>query len=112
MQIEKFLELKEPLELQKYVRNVASDKKNCSSFYGSPKKHPYGKDRVILVADPFGDHTVYYDFKLKDIVSIEEQPRITNPDGESVSMVRLWVRKNSIGLQCIPFMVGRNTEIG
>lgn len=107
MEIEKFLELKEAFELKKYVRNIEFDKKNCCSFYGSPKKHPYGKQRVILVADPFGGQTFYYDFKLKDILSIEEQPRITNPAGESVSMVRLWVKNGSIGLQCTPFIVGR-----
>nr|WP_319492448.1 inorganic pyrophosphatase Ppa [uncultured Desulfobacter sp.] len=107
MEIQKFLELKETFELKKYVKNMDFDKKNCWSFYGSPKKHPYGKERVILVADPFGEHTFYYDFKLNDIQSIEEQPRITNPDGGSVSMVRLWVKKGSIGLQCTPFAVGQ-----
>jgi len=109
MEIQKFLELKDAFELKKYVKNMDFDKKNCSSFYGSPKKHPYGKERVILVADPFGEHTFYYDFKLKDIQSIEEQPRITNPDGGSISMVRLWIKKGSIGLQCTPFSVGQKT---
>lgn len=107
MEINKFLELKDAFELKKYVRNMDFDKKNCCSFYGSPKKHPYGKERVILVADPFGEHTYYYDFKLKDILSIEEQPRINSPAGDSISMVRLWVKNGSIGLQCTPFAVGR-----
>lgn len=107
MVIEKFLELKENFELKKYVRNIDFDKKNCCSFYGSPKKHPYGKERVILVADPFGEHTFYYDFKLKDILSIEEQGCITSPSGDSVGMVRLWVKNGSVGLQCTPFAVGR-----
>mgnify|MGYP000917375814 CR=1 FL=1 len=107
MVIEKFLELKENFELKKYVRNMDFDKKNCCSFYGSPKKHPYGKERVILVADPFGEHTFYYDFKLKDILSIEEQGCITSPVGDSVAMVRLWVKNGSVGLQCTPFAVGQ-----
>jgi len=111
MEIKNFLELKDAFELKKYVRNMDFDKKNCCSFYGSPKKHPYGKERVLLVADPFGEHTFYYDFKLKDILSIEEQPRITNPSGDSVSMVRLWVKKGSIALQCTPFAVGRTIEM-
>ena len=108
MVIEKFLELKENFELKKYVRNIDFDKKNCCSFYGSPKKHPYGKERVILVADPFGEHTFYYDFKLKDILSIEEQGCITSPAGASVAMVRLWVKNGSVGLQCTRFAVGRS----
>ncbi|MGM0654929.1 MAG: inorganic pyrophosphatase Ppa [Thermodesulfobacteriota bacterium] len=111
MKIKNFLELKDTFELEKYVRNMDFDKKRCCSFYGSPKKHPYGEERIILVADPFGEHTFYYDFKLKDILSIEEQPRITSPAGDSVSMVRLWVKKGSIGLQCTPFAVGRTVEM-
>jgi len=111
MKIKNFLELKDAFELEKYVKNMDFDKKRCCSFYGSPKKHPYGEERIILVADPFGEHTFYYDFKLKDILSIEEQPRITSPAGDSVSMVRLWVKKGSIGLQCTPFAVGRTVEM-
>jgi inorganic pyrophosphatase len=106
MTIDKFLKLKENLELQKYVRTLEFDKKESSSFYGSPKKHPHDKNRVILVADPFSDNTFYYEFNIKDILSIEEQPSITNMEGESISMIRLWVRKKSVGFQCIPFIVG------
>ncbi len=106
MTMDKFIELKDSLELQKYVRNLDFDKKNCCSFYGSPKKHPYEKNRVILVADPFSEHTFYYEFNIKNVLYIEEQPSITNMEGESVSMVRLWVKKKSIALQCATFAVG------
>ncbi len=112
MTITTFLELKDSLELKKYVRTLAFDKTNCCSFYGSPRKHPYGKNRVILIADPFSEHTFYYEFNIKDILSIEEQPSITNMAGELVSMVRLWVKKKSVGLQCTPFIVGDTTEVG
>jgi hypothetical protein len=106
MTIEKFIELKENLELKKYIRTLDFDKRSCSSFYGSPRKHPFEKNRVIIVADPFSEHTFYYEFNMDDILSIEEQPSITNMKGESVSMVRVWVKKKSIALQCTPFVVG------
>lgn len=112
MTIDTFLELKDNLELQKYVRSPDFDKKDCCSFYGSPKKHPYEKNRVVLVTDPFSEHTFYYEFNIKDILSIEEQPSITNMEGESVSMVRLWVKKKSVGLQCMPFLVGNRVKLG
>ena len=112
MTIDKFIELKDNLELQKYVRSLEFDKKNCCSSYGSPKKHPHEKNRVILVTDPFSEHTFYYEFNMEDILSLEEQPSITNLEGESVSMVRLWVKKKSIGLQCTPFVVGNVAKMG
>ena len=106
MTTNKFLELKDSLELQKYIKNLDRDRNDCCSFYGSPKKHPHEKNRIILVADPFSEHTFYYEFNIKDIMSIEEQANISNMAGESVSMVRLWVKKNSTGLQCTPFVIG------
>lgn len=105
MNIDKFLEIKDKLELQKFVRNVETDKKNCISFYGSPRKHPYEKSRIVLVADPFSKHTFYYEFNIKDILSVDEQPSISNLNGDSVSMVRVWVKKRSVGIQCTPFIV-------
>jgi len=47
------------------------DKKSCCSFYGSPKKHPHEQNRVILFADPFSEHTFYYEFNMEDILSLE-----------------------------------------
>lgn len=105
MSIEKFLQLKEKLEIKKYVRSVDSDRENGISFYGSPRKHPHEKNRVVLVADPFSEHTFYYEFNIEDILLAEEQPSITNPDGESVSMIRIWVKKKSIAMRCAPFIV-------
>jgi hypothetical protein len=36
---------------------------------------------------------------------VEERPSIVNLDGETVNMVRIWVKKMSIGLHCSPFRV-------
>ncbi|MBU1194385.1 MAG: inorganic pyrophosphatase Ppa [Proteobacteria bacterium] len=105
MTFNKFIEIKDKLELQKFVRSSDLDKKNCVSFCGSPKKHPYEKNRVILVSDPFSEHTFYYEFNIKDILSVEEQPNITSFSGDSVSMVRIWIKKKSIALRCTPFIV-------
>lgn len=105
MYITNFLELKEKLEIQKYVNTENLDKSNCISFSGSPRKHPYEQTRVILISDPFSEHTFFYEFNIKDIVFTEELSSISNLKGDSVTMVRIWVKKNSIALQCTPFVV-------
>lgn len=112
MTIDRFLDLKDRLELQKYVRSRKKDQEASISFYGSPRKHPYEKNRVVLVSDPFSAHPFYYEFNISDILSVEEQPSIANLEGEVVSMVRLWVKKKSIGLQCTPFIVDAITQDG
>jgi hypothetical protein len=96
MSIINFLELKEKLEIQKYVKPENLDKKNNISFSGSPRKHPYERTRIILIADPFSENTFFYEFNIENITFAEEFPNISNLKGDSVSMVRIWVRKKSI----------------
>ncbi|WP_300459303.1 inorganic pyrophosphatase Ppa [Desulfobacula sp.] len=105
MSIINFLELKEKFELQTYGKPGNLDKTDHIPFSGSPRKHPYEKFRVILIADPFTDNTFYYEFRVKDIAFAEDLPSITNLKGESVSMVRIWVKKQSIAIRCTPFIV-------
>ncbi len=105
MSIVNFLELKEKLEIQEYVKPKDLDKKNHIPFSGSPRKHPYEQTRVVLVADPFSENTFFYEFNIKDIAFAEKLSSISNLKGESVSMVRIWVKKRSIALQYTPFIV-------
>ena len=100
-----FPELNEKFEIQTYTNIKNMDRSIHTPFSGSPKKHPYDKSLVILVADPFTDNTFYYEFRGKDITCAEELASITNINGESIPMVRIWVKKQSVGIQCTPFIV-------
>lgn len=93
------------IQAYKKPKNIQLLKKNHVSFSGSPKKHPYNSDRVILVADPFSTDTLYYEFKKDDISYLEELPNLVNLDGETITMVRIWVKKMSVGIRCVPFIV-------
>ena len=105
-----FPELKEKFEIQAY-RNIKNMDRNLHTpFSGCPKKHPHDKNRIILVADPFADNTFYYEFRGEDITCAEELASITNINGESIPMVRIWVKKQSIAVQCTPFIVDTITR--
>lgn len=107
MTISKDLQKAEKFEIQSY--KAPKDKKSLMKthvpFAGTPKKHRYKKDRVILVPDPYNAVSCYYEFRANDIGYIEELPSVVNIDGETVSMVRVWVKKESMALQCMPFAV-------
>jgi inorganic pyrophosphatase len=75
------------------------------SFSGSPRKHPYDPAKVVLVADPYSTNTFYFEFRSEDISYVEELPNLVSAEGEAVTMVRIWVKKTSIGLRCTPFVV-------
>jgi hypothetical protein len=105
MSIINFFELKEKFEIQPYRSVKKLEEGSHVPFSGSPRKHPFDKTRVILVADPFTDNTFYYEFKAGDITCAEELPNITNAKGESIPMARVWVKKHSVAIQSTPFIV-------
>ena len=94
-------------EIQSYKKrtDLKELKKTHVPFIGSPQKHSYNHEIVILQIEPYNTNTSYYEFKTKDIFHVEELPNITNMDGETVTMVRIWVKKKSVALRCTPFLV-------
>jgi inorganic pyrophosphatase len=102
-----FPEQSEKFEIQAYKppKDLKSLMKTHVAFTGSPQKHPFDSEKVILIADPFSTHTFYYEFRKDDITYIEELSNLVNPDGEAMARVRVWVKKMSIGLRSTPFLV-------
>jgi inorganic pyrophosphatase len=95
----------EKFEIQAYAKSRNVDRKDHVPFSGSPRKHPWDPEKIILIVDPFTAGTVYYEFKIKDIGFAEELASMTNIDGESVAMARIWVKKKSVATQSTPFVV-------
>ena len=93
------------IQAYKKPKNIHILKETHVPFSGSPKKHPYDPEKVILVADPFSTHTVYYEFNKNDISYLEELPNLVNLEGETITMVRVWVKKMSMAIRCSPFIV-------
>lgn len=75
------------------------------AFSGSPQRHPYDKGKIILISDPYSSHNVFYEFYKDDIAYVEELANIVNIEGEALTMVRIWIKKMSIGMRCSPFVV-------
>ena len=94
-------------EIQTYKRpkDIKVLRETHVSFTGSPQRHPYDPKKVILIADPYSADTYYYEFNKDDISFLEELASIVNMEGETVTIVRLWVNKMSIAVRCTPFIV-------
>ena len=74
-------------------------------FTGSPRKHLFDDEKVLLVTDAFSSLAAYYEFRTEDISYVEELANLVDPDGETAPMVRIWVKKKSVGLRSFPFLV-------
>ena len=75
------------------------------SFKGAPRKHPYDSEKLILIVNPFSSNTFFYEFLVKDIIRYDELPSMGTDNGETLSMVRIWVLKGTVGMKYIPFEV-------
>lgn len=107
MTMTKFLKTAETFAIQTYRsrKDWKTLKANSVAFSGSLRKHPYDDTRVILVADPLSESPFYYEFRAEDIVHAEELPALTTPDGDTLKLARIWVRKWSFGVRAAPFLV-------
>ena len=81
-------------EIIKY-KGSTNYENECIPIAGNPRKHPYDKNRLILILESHDDKTVFHDFKLEDIAHIEELPSISKGEGGSLRQVQLWVKINS-----------------
>ena len=48
---------------------------------------------------------MFFEFNINDIVHVEELSSIVNEAGESLRIVKIWVKKGSLGLRYEPFVV-------
>ncbi len=75
------------------------------SFSGTPQKHPCDPDKVILVIDPYSSNVSYFEFLTRDISFVEELNNVVDSAGRVIPFMRLWVKRNSIGIRSTPFVV-------
>ncbi|HDL08131.1 MAG TPA: inorganic pyrophosphatase Ppa [Desulfobacteraceae bacterium] len=101
-----------PKEIAKFEVQVYKKPKNLDElrrthvpFSGSPIKHPYDSEKIILVTDPYSTSAFYLEFRIDDIYYVEELTNLVKMDGEVVGMTRVWVKKNSVALRLTPFIV-------
>jgi inorganic pyrophosphatase len=95
-----------PLQAYRQPKDIRALRVENVSFAGSPRKHPYDPDKIVLVADPYSTNTFYFEFSKDDIAYVEELPSIVDMDGTTLTMIRMWVRKGGIAVRCTPFIAG------
>lgn len=100
-------------EIQAYEPpdNIKRLRRTHVAFTGAPQKHPCDSDKILLITDPYSSNAFYYEFRASDVSYAEELPNLVNLEGEILTMVRIWVKKNTVAIRCTPFLVGDTWEI-
>ncbi|HIJ78475.1 MAG: inorganic pyrophosphatase Ppa [Desulfobulbaceae bacterium] len=107
MPLRNFPKEEKKFEIQTYERPEDEQQLRNThvAFSGSPQKHPFNPDKVILVSDPYSTNTFYYEFNTSDITYVEELANIVNIEGVVIPMARIWVKRKSIAVRSTPFIV-------
>ncbi len=80
-------------------------RKTHVAFSGTPQKHPSDLDKVVLVIDPYSSNVSYYEFLTRDISFVEDLTNMVDAAGNVIPFMRIWVKKESIGIRSTPFVV-------
>ena len=102
-----YLEL---LPINKVVKYSEVPPKNGVPFIGYPQQHPAEKNKLILVYDPLVKSPAVLEFKLDDILYVEEMPNAVTEKGEGIPFVKLWIRRGARGMFLEPFEVDEPTQ--
>jgi inorganic pyrophosphatase len=97
-----YLEMLPVSNIAKYSKGHPGD---GIPFTGYPRANLFEKDKLILVNDPLGPEPVVLEFKLEDILYVEEIPSAVTKSGEGVPLVKLWIKRGSAGMIIEPFEV-------
>lgn len=100
-----FIERLEEEPLSELIRYRSGTPKDALAFIGTLRKHPYDEDKCILFADPTGTEPSILEFRKSDIRAVEEQPSLVDETGHSRQVVKLWIRRGSLGVRYEPFEV-------
>ena len=79
-------------------------------FSGYPRVHPSDKTKLILVYDPLGSEPIVLEFKLDDILYVEDIQSAVTEAGEGIPLVNLWIKRGAVGVILEPFEVNDSIQ--
>jgi hypothetical protein len=101
----------ETLPLSHIAKYSGAAPKNAAPFSGYPRQHPSEKDKLILIYDPLGEKPMALEFKIEDILFVEEIHSAVTESGEAAPLVKLWIRQGAHGVILEPFEVSGPDQI-
>ncbi|MCL2007774.1 MAG: hypothetical protein FWG77_06765 [Treponema sp.] len=102
-----YLEYLPANKIMKYIGNAP---KGGTKFKGYPQQHPTDKNKLILVNDPLGESPAVLEFKLDDVIYVEDAPKAVTEKGEGIPLVILWIRRGARGMLLEPFEVNDSLD--
>lgn len=80
-------------------------------YVGQLRKHKSEESKLYLRLDPLTQGGMILEFNKSDVLFAEEVKTITEAEGQSFRLAKLWVKKGSIGIKLEAFMVSDYSEV-
>ena len=100
----------EYLPLNKLAKYRDGPPKNGVPFMGYPQQHPTENNKLILVYEPLGKNPAILEFKVADILYVEDVPQAVTENGEGIPLAKLWIRRGARGMLLEPFEVNESVN--
>jgi hypothetical protein len=101
----------ENLPLSEIAKYSGGPPKDSFPFTGLPRQRPSDKNKLVLIYDPLGNNPIILEFKLEDVLFIEEVHSAVTEAGEGVPLVKIWVRRGAHGVIMEPFEVDDSVNV-
>ncbi len=93
MAISAYLSAAPLFEISTYSDSIPQD---SVAFVGTPKKHPFENDKMILISEQKGIiRANIFEFRLSDVLFVEDMPSIVTEEKENIYLIKIWVRKGA-----------------
>jgi hypothetical protein len=110
-----FIEQLEEEPMSELIRYKSGAPQNAIAFAGTLRKHPYDAEKCLLLADsstadragsgPSSFAPAILEFRKADVLGLEELASPVDESGHSRQVLRLWIRRGSLGVRYEPFEV-------
>ncbi|MCP4757608.1 MAG: hypothetical protein GY866_42670 [Proteobacteria bacterium] len=102
--------ISEGKELEKYTDPIRL-MNDAIPYIGQPKQNKSDPDKIFIRLNPLSTNGALLEFKTKDVVFAENVKTVSQKDGSAFQIVKIWIRKGSIGIKLEPFSVMDFTDV-
>ena len=95
----------ETLPLNGITKYAGGTPKDGVPFVGYPRQHPSENHKFILMYDPLGENPRIIEFKIEDVLYMEDVHSAVTESGEATPLVKVWIRKGTLAVIMEPFEV-------
>lgn len=88
------------------VRYSSGNNKDAVPYCGMLRKHPYDSEKCLMINDTETENPSIFEFRVSDIIGLDDLPLPVAENGSARKLVRLWVLRGAFAIRYEPFEVG------